>query len=172
MDPLSQDLFDPGEPQFQPDSDLETPDLLLQDPRPKDLLLQDRRPHHGDPLGDALLPHMQFLQSLSALQRAEGISRGLECLWFSPDGDMSSVFSDTVVQLLNSVVAACRAPLVLGPPDLVLQACRVTARALDLFCCQQLPSVEVRRQVEAPLRELVQMLLDQHHPGEVSHHWT
>lgn len=106
-----------------------------------------------------MLPHVQFLQSLCALHRVAGNTRGLESLWFLPDGDAGSVLVDSVCQLLDSVVAACRDPPPLGPPDLVLQACQVTARAMDLFCSQKLPSVEFMRRLEEPLRELTGMLL-------------
>ncbi|KAM6915628.1 meiosis-specific protein MEI4 [Xenentodon cancila] len=180
MDNLSQDLFSPGSlvssAELQPDSDSETPDLLLQEPHlaalpplppptPPQLLLPPS--HHADAHRVTMFPHVQFLQSLCALHRAEGSSRGLEALWFSPDGDLSSVFADTVFQLLDSVVAACRDPPALGPPDLMLQACQVAAGALDLFCSQRLPSVEFRSRVEAPLTELTQMLLHSHQPGRL-----
>ncbi len=114
-----------------------------------------------------MLPHVQFLQSLCALHRVED-HRGLESLWFSPDGEAGSVLVDSVCQLLDSVVAACRDPPPLGPRDLVLQACQVAAGAMDLFCSQRLPSVEFMRRVEESLRELTGMLLHRNQLSGVS----
>ncbi|XP_041832502.1 meiosis-specific protein MEI4 isoform X4 [Melanotaenia boesemani] len=158
-DDMSQDLFGPGSSvysaELQPDGESETP---------KDLLTAPELPPRLLP---SPFPHVCFLQSLCALHRVEGNRRGLEALWFSPDGDMVSVLVDTVCQLLDPVVAACRDPPALGPPDLVLQACQVAARAMELFCSQRMPSVELVRRVEEALRELTQMLLYSHQPGQV-----
>lgn len=152
MDTASQDLFGPESvghsTELQPDS--ETPELLpagLQGP----------------------LPHVQFLQSLCALHRVTGKERGLESLWFGPDGDAGAVLVDSACQLLDSVVAACRDPPPMGPLDPVLRACRVVAGAMDLFCCQRPPSAEFTRRVEEPLRELTEMLLHCGQPGRVSY---
>jgi len=155
---MSQDLFGPG-------SSEDTPEVLLKDPEPAapQLLLPSSHPRR-----DALFSHVQFLQSLCGLQRVAGSSRGLEALWFSPDGDMASVLGDTVCQLLDCVVAACKDPPALGPPDLVLKACQAAARATDLLCSQRLPSVEFMRRVEERVRELTQMLLHTNQPGGVS----
>ncbi|XP_041832499.1 meiosis-specific protein MEI4 isoform X2 [Melanotaenia boesemani] len=157
-DDMSQDLFGPGSSvysaELQPDGESETP---------KDLLTAPELPPRLLP---SPFPHVCFLQSLCALHRVEGNRRGLEALWFSPDGDMVSVLVDTVCQLLDPVVAACRDPPALGPPDLVLQACQVAARAMELFCSQRMPSVELVRRVEEALRELTQMLLYSHQPGQ------
>lgn len=153
MDTASQDVFVPERvghsTELHPDS--ETPELLPAITVPSG--------HQGCALGKDLLPHVQFLQSLCALHRVTGKERGLESLWFGPDGDAGAVLADSVCQLLDSVVAACRDPPRLGPLDLVLQACRVVAGAMDLFCSQRLPSAEFMRQVEEPLRELTGMLL-------------
>ncbi|XP_051265150.1 meiosis-specific protein MEI4 isoform X2 [Dicentrarchus labrax] len=161
MDTNSQDLFGPESVAYstdlQPDCDSETPELLLPDPEPAVPSPQLHLP--SSPHRKALLPHVQFLQSLCALHRVEESSRGLESLWFRPDGGAGLVLVDSVCQLLDSVVAACREPPLLGPTDLVLQACQVAARAMDLFCSQRLPSVEFMRRVEKSLRELTGMLL-------------
>lgn len=159
-DTASQDLFGPESSvgystDLQPDS--ETPELLPAVTSPQ--FPPGPSSHQGRPLWNAVLPHVQFLQSLCALHRVKGNDRGLESLWFGPDGDAGSVLVDSVCQLLDSVVAACRDPPPLGPRDLVLQACRVAARAADLFCSQRLPSVEFMRRVEESLRELTGMLL-------------
>ncbi|XP_038583253.1 meiosis-specific protein MEI4 isoform X3 [Micropterus salmoides] len=168
---VSQDLFGPestacsADPQSGCDS--ETPELLLPDHQPAVPSPQPPVPssHHGGPRGNAALPHVQFLQSLCSLHRVDGDHRGLESLWFSSDVDVGSVLVDSVCQLLDSVVAACRDPPPLGPRDLVLQACRVAAGAMDLFCSQRPPSVEFMRRVEESLRELTAMLL---HSNELS----
>lgn len=175
MDDMSQDLFGPGSETCSADiqlgSDSETPELLLQDPPPAVAPPQPPFPSSrpGSPCGKVALPHVQFLQSLCALHRVAGDNRGPESLWFSPDGDAGSVLVDSVCQLLDSVAAACRDPPPLpGPRDLVLQACRVVARAMDLFCSQRLPSVEFMRRVEESLRELTAMLLHCNQPSRVS----
>uniref|UniRef100_H2MS95 Meiosis-specific, MEI4 homolog (S. cerevisiae) n=1 Tax=Oryzias latipes TaxID=8090 RepID=H2MS95_ORYLA len=111
--------------------------------------------------------HLRFLRSLCGLQQLKGNSRGQEALWFGHDGEMCSVFADTMCQLLDSVVAACRPPATVGPTDLVLQACQVAAQALDLFCSQRMPSVELLSRMEEPLRELTQMLLHSKQPSRV-----
>ena len=116
----------------------------------------------------APLPHVQFLRSLCVLHRVGADQRGLEALWFSRDGDAGSVLVDSVCQLLDSVVTACRNPPPLGPRDLVLQACQVVAQAMELYCCQRLPSVEVMRRVEKPLKELTGILLHCHQLSAVS----
>ncbi|KAF3703218.1 Meiosis-specific protein MEI4 [Channa argus] len=142
---------------LQQDCDSEIPDLMLEDPplppAPSCLF--------AGPQGTAQLPHVHFLQSLCALNRVEGNSRGLEASWFSPDGEAGSLLVDSVCQLLDSVVTACRDPPSLGDPprDLVLQACQVAAQAMDLFCSQRLPFVDFVRHVEESLRELTAMLL-------------
>lgn len=160
MDTSSQDLFGHGsvghnsEPQLGSDS--ETPELLpaITSPQPSVSSIP-----HGHPIEITLLPHVEFLHSLCALHRVRANERGLEALWFSRDGDAGSVLMDSVCQLLDSVVTACRDPPPLGPRDLVLQACQVVAQAMDLYCSQRLPSVEFMRRVEKPLRELTGMLL-------------
>ncbi|KAK9531943.1 hypothetical protein VZT92_011331 [Zoarces viviparus] len=165
MDDASQDLFGPGSEAYsadlQPGCGSETPELLeIQDPQPATPIPQPPVP--GCPRGEPAVPHVQFLQSLCALHRVEEGDRGLESLWFSPEeGDAGSVLADSVCQLLDSVVAACRdpPPPPLGPGEPVLQACRVAARAMDLFCSQRLPPVEFRRRVEESLRELTELLL-------------
>ncbi|XP_044026078.1 meiosis-specific protein MEI4 isoform X1 [Siniperca chuatsi] len=121
MDNVSQDLFGPESAAYsanlQLGSDSETPELLLEDPQPAVTSPQPPVPssRHGSPRGKAMLPHVQFLQSLCSLHRVEGNHRGLESLWFCPDGDAGSVLVDSVCQLLDSVVAACRDPPPLGP---------------------------------------------------------
>ncbi|XP_013873404.1 meiosis-specific protein MEI4 isoform X2 [Austrofundulus limnaeus] len=159
MDALSQDLFSPGSlvscagPQL--DCDSETPDLLLQDPP----VLPPPPGPCGGPGGSSLRPHVHFLLSLCALQRAE-CSGGAEARFFGPDGTVGSVTADTVCHLLRCVVAACRDPPAPGlPPDLVLRACQVASRALELLCAPRRPSVELMRRVEEPLKELIQTLL-------------
>ncbi|XP_069371687.1 meiosis-specific protein MEI4 isoform X2 [Paralichthys olivaceus] len=156
----SQDLFGPAEP--QPDCDSATPELFQEDPQPAASAPEPPTPssHHER----AMHPHVHFLQSLCALHRVEGNQSGLEALWFSPDGGAGSVLADSVCQLLRSVVAACRDPPPLGPRDLVLQACQVAARAMDLFCSQRLPSAEFMRHVEDSLREMTAMLLHRRQP--------
>ncbi|XP_028252673.1 meiosis-specific protein MEI4 isoform X2 [Parambassis ranga] len=163
MDDNSQDLFGPESAEPPGDSGSETPDLLLQDSEPSASVPLPPPPSSlcRRACEDVLFPHVQFLQSLCALHQVSGTSRGLEALWFSPDGDASSVLADTLYQLLHSVVVSCRDP---PPPPhrLMLQACRAAARAMDLFCSQRLPSVEFVRRVEEPLRELTGMLLHGH----------
>ncbi|XP_030260434.1 meiosis-specific protein MEI4 isoform X2 [Sparus aurata] len=162
----SEDLFGPESVRLSTDlqlgSDSETPELFL-DPQPTIISPQPPTPplssRHASPGGEAIRAHVQFLQSLCSLHRVKGNDRGLESLWFRPDDDAGSVLVDSVCQLLDSVVAACRDPPLLGPPDLVLQACQVAAQAMDLFCSQRLPSVEFMRKVEGSLRELTGMLL-------------
>ncbi|TKS75325.1 Meiosis-specific protein MEI4 [Collichthys lucidus] len=162
MDISSQDLFGPESVGF---SDSDTPDLLLDDLRPAIPSHQPPQPpvpssDDGGPRGKASLPHVHFLQSLCSLHRVEESSRGLESLWFHPDGGVDSVLVDSVCQLLDSVVAACRDHLPLpGPCDFVLEGCRVAAQAMELFCSQRLPSVEFMRRVEEPLTALTGMLL-------------
>ena len=166
MEDASQDLFGPGS---EACSDSETPDLLVPDPQPAVTLPQPAAPPGGPHRSPATLPHAGFLQSLCALHRVTGNNRGLELLWFGPDGGAGSVLADSVCQLLDSVVAACRdPPPPLGPGDLVLQACRVAARAMDLFCSQRLPSAEFTRRVEESLRELTRLLLHSEHISRVS----
>uniref|UniRef100_A0A3Q0QTT4 Meiosis-specific, MEI4 homolog (S. cerevisiae) n=1 Tax=Amphilophus citrinellus TaxID=61819 RepID=A0A3Q0QTT4_AMPCI len=158
--------------ELQPDCDSETPDLFQQNASPPAASPPAASPPPPVPSGhreeDALRPHVQFLQSLCALHRVEGRGRGLEALWFGRDGDAGSVLADTVCRLLDSVVAACRDPSVLGSHNLVLKACQVAARAMDLYCSQRLPSAELMRRVEEPLRELSRMLLHSDQPGRVS----
>nr|XP_046228883.1 meiosis-specific protein MEI4 isoform X2 [Scatophagus argus] len=134
VDNASQDLFDS-----------ETPGLLSRDPQPAVSAPQPPVP--------CSLPHVRFLQLLC------GLHRGLEPLWFHPKGDGGSVLVDSVCQLLDSVVAACRDPPRLGPRDLILQGCQVAARSMELFCSQRPPSVEFMRRVEESLRELTGTLL-------------
>ncbi|XP_069033576.1 meiosis-specific protein MEI4 isoform X1 [Embiotoca jacksoni] len=176
-DEASQDLFGPGSDSETPDvllpdsetpdlllPDSETPDLLLPDSETPDLLLPDSEPQPPPPArrpggrhGDTAFPQVQFLQSLCSLQRVEG---GPEALW-SSDGEAGSVLEETLVQLLDSVVAACRDPPALGPPDLVLRASRVAARAMELYGSRRMPSAEFRKRLEEPLREMTRMLLHQ-----------
>ncbi|XP_042246713.1 meiosis-specific protein MEI4 isoform X1 [Thunnus maccoyii] len=173
MGDASQDLFGPGSEVYSADlqqgSDSETPDLLLHDPQPDIIFppLLFPSSHHADPQGKAMLPHMQFLQSLCTLHRVGGSDKDLQSLWLGPDGDAGSVLMDTVCQLLDSVVAASRDPPLPGPYDLVLKACQVAARAMDLFCSQRLPSAEFMRRVEESLRELTGMLLHSNQPSRL-----
>ncbi|TNN44766.1 hypothetical protein EYF80_045015 [Liparis tanakae] len=154
----SQDLFGPGSEacstDLQPCCDSATPDLLQQDPQPA-------APDPSDPSSPCgaqpPLPHAQFLQSLCALQRVE--QSGLEALWFGPDGGAGSLLADSVCRLLDSVLEACRDPPPMGSGDPVSQACRVAARAMDLFCSQR-PSAEFKDHVEEALRGLTALLLD------------
>uniref|UniRef100_A0A3P8PLB8 Meiosis-specific, MEI4 homolog (S. cerevisiae) n=1 Tax=Astatotilapia calliptera TaxID=8154 RepID=A0A3P8PLB8_ASTCA len=115
-----------------------------------------------------LHPHVQFMQSLCALHRVDGNSRGVEALWFGCDGDVGSVLADTVCQLLDSVAAACRDSSTLESHNLLLKACQIAAQAMDLYCSQQLPSAELVKRVEEPLRELSRMLLHSDWPNGVS----
>ncbi|XP_039454638.1 meiosis-specific protein MEI4 isoform X2 [Oreochromis aureus] len=162
MDDPSQDLFGPGRVEFseepRPDCDSETPELFLHEAEPAAASLPPLVPcSHRDEA--ALHPHVQFMQSLCALHRVDGNSRGVEALWFGCDGDVGSVLADTVWQLLDSVAAACRDSSTLGSHNLLLKACQIAAQAMDLYCSQQLPSAELVRRVEEPLRELSGMLL-------------
>ncbi|XP_034556146.1 meiosis-specific protein MEI4 [Notolabrus celidotus] len=163
---MSQDLFGPGSLACSPDlqADSETPELMLQDPQPAPTPPQPPvlSSHQGTPHLRPALPHVDFLQSLCALHRVEGNSRGLESLWFCSDGDAGSVLADSVCQLLKSVVSACRDPPPLGPDDLVLQGCQVVAKVMDLFCSQRMPSTEFTRRVEESLKELTGILLHGH----------
>uniref|UniRef100_UPI0037E81578 meiosis-specific protein MEI4 n=1 Tax=Semicossyphus pulcher TaxID=241346 RepID=UPI0037E81578 len=158
---VSQDLFGPGSvacsSDLQPGCDSETPELNPRDPQ--SALTSPQPPVPSGHQLRSVLPHVHFLQSLCALHRVEGNSRGLESLWFCSDGDAGSVLVDSVCQLLDSVLASCRDPPPLGPADLVLQGCQVAARAMDLLCSRRLPSVEFMRRVEESLRELTGMLL-------------
>lgn len=165
----SQDLFGPSEAysaEPQPASDSETPELLQLEPQPAAAFPPPPVP--SSHRGVAALPHEQFLQSLCALHRVEENNRGLESLWFSPDGGVGSVLVDSVCQLLDSVVAACRDPPPLGPGDLILTACQVAARAMDLFCSQRLPSADFTRRVEESLSELTGLLLHSNQLSRVS----
>ncbi|XP_077949500.1 meiosis-specific protein MEI4 [Gasterosteus aculeatus] len=160
-DDASQDLFAPGGESHggdsPPGSGSETPTLLppaFAPPRPP---LPSGLPLR--PGGEPSVPHARFLQSLCSLHRVDDGSRGLESLWFGPVGASSSVLPDSVCQLLDSVMALCRAPPPLGLGDGVLQACRVAARATDLFCSQRRPSLEFTRRVEESLAELMALLL-------------
>ncbi|KAM4521755.1 meiosis-specific protein MEI4 [Odontesthes bonariensis] len=155
LDDMSQDLFGPG-------SSEETPEVLPKAPEPA---APQPPPPPSHPRRDALFSHVHFLQSLCGLQRVEGSGGGQEALWFSPDGDTAAVLGDTVCQLLDCVVAACKDPPALGPPDLVLRACQAAARASDLLCSQRLPPVEFVRRVEERERELTRMLLHTNQPS-------
>ncbi|KAM8831467.1 meiosis-specific protein MEI4 isoform 1-T2 [Spinachia spinachia] len=160
-DDASQDLFESHGGDSPPGRGSETPDLLppaFGAPRPP--------PPSGLPLrprGEPSYPHACFLQSLCALQRVDHGGRGLEPLWFGPGGASSSVLPDSVCQLLDCVMAACRTPPPLGRGDGVLRACRVVARATDLFCSQRRPSLEFRGRVEESLTELMALLLHSSH---------
>ncbi|XP_024858248.1 meiosis-specific protein MEI4 isoform X2 [Kryptolebias marmoratus] len=152
MDDLSQDLFGPGSLMS---CDSETPDLLLQDP-PR------------SPGGAALRPHVHFLLSLCALHRV-----GVEARLFSPDGLSGSVLADTVCHLLRCVAASCGNPPAPGfPPDLVLRACQVAARALELLCSPRWPSVEFMRRVEELLKQLTEVLLHSKQPSGAAERLT
>ncbi|KAM6991751.1 meiosis-specific protein MEI4 [Tautogolabrus adspersus] len=170
---VSQDLFGPGSvalsSDLQPGFDSETPELMLKEPQPAITPPPPPVPSslQETPRSRAVLPHVHFLQSLCALHRVEGNSRGLESLWFCSAGDSGLVLVDSVCQLLDSVVSACRDPPPLGPGDLVLQGCQVAARAMDLFCSQRLPSVEFIRRVEESLKELTGMLLLGHQNSQL-----
>ncbi|XP_037306116.2 meiosis-specific protein MEI4 [Pungitius pungitius] len=154
-DDASQDLFSLGGESHGRDS--ETPDLLPPASAPPRPPLPSGLPL--TPRGEPSPPHARFLQSLCALQRVDHGARGLESLWFGPGGAWSSVLPDSVCQLLDSVMAACRAPPLLGLGGGVLPACRVAARATDLFCSQRGPPPEFRRRVEESLTELTALLL-------------
>lgn len=160
VDPASQDLFGP---ECVVHSDSETPELLPSVPlqQPADTPHLQERPQE-------VFPHVEFLQSLCALQRVRGDDQGLEPLWFPPDADAGSLLADSVCQLLDSVVKACKDPPPFGPADPVLQACRVVSQATDLFCSQRLPSVEFKRGVESSLEELTEMLLHRDWSSQVS----
>uniref|UniRef100_A0A668UNM2 Uncharacterized protein n=1 Tax=Oreochromis aureus TaxID=47969 RepID=A0A668UNM2_OREAU len=147
-----------GRPSSRVNCDSETPELFLHEAEPAAASLPPLVPcSHRDEA--ALHPHVQFMQSLCALHRVDGNSRGVEALWFGCDGDVGSVLADTVWQLLDSVAAACRDSSTLGSHNLLLKACQIAAQAMDLYCSQQLPSAELVRRVEEPLRELSGMLL-------------
>lgn len=160
VDLASQDLFGP-ECGVQRDS--ETPELLPSVPlqRSADTSHLPERPQE-------VFPHVEFLQSLCALQRVKGDDHGQEPLWFLPDADSGSLLADSVCQLLDSVVKACKDPPPFGPGEPVLQACRVVSQATDLFCSQRLPSVEFKRGVESSLAELTEMLLHRDWSSQVS----
>ncbi|XP_028997752.1 meiosis-specific protein MEI4 isoform X2 [Betta splendens] len=157
----SQDLFGP-EGLVHADSD--TPDLSLQD-----LVSAVTSPQ--PPVCAAMHPHVHFLQRLCSLQRVGGRNQGLEALWFSPDGEAGSVLVDSLCRLLDSVVRTCGGPP-LGFHDPVPQACRVAAQAMDLFCSQRLPSVELKKHVEESLRELTVMLLHSNQPSRAAEELT
>ncbi|XP_006793533.1 meiosis-specific protein MEI4 isoform X2 [Neolamprologus brichardi] len=162
MDDPSQDLFGLGRVEFseehQQDCDSETPKLFLHKAEPAAASSPPLVPcSHRDEA--ALHPHVQFMQSMCALHRVDGNSRGVEALWFGCDGDVGSVLADTVCQLLDSVAAACRDSSTLGSHNLLLKACQIAAQAMDLYCSLQLPSAELVRRVEEPLRKLSRMLL-------------
>lgn len=123
----------------------------------------------GAPGGKVLHNHMQLLQALCGLHRVKGKDGDLEVQCVCPDGDAGSLFGDTVSQLLDSVVRACKEPLPVGPGDLILQACHVAVKSMDVFSSQQQPSVELMRHVEDALRELTAMLLHCGQPNRVSH---
>ncbi|KAM4528718.1 meiosis-specific protein MEI4 [Fundulus diaphanus] len=161
VEDMSLDLFAPvSGADHPPDRDSETPDLLLQEPA------APPSTQRRDSGSDALRPHMRFLQCLCSLHRLDSSSTGVQAL--TPDGDGGSVVAQTVCLLLDSVVAACRDPPALAPPDLVLQACQVASRASELLCSAGRPSVDFMRRVEEPLRELTQMLLHSKHPSMVA----
>ncbi|XP_068454799.1 meiosis-specific protein MEI4 isoform X2 [Clinocottus analis] len=162
MDNASQDLFGPGSEtcsaDLQPGCDSETPELMQVDVQPPAPLPDP--PAASSPRGGRpAIPHVQFLQSLCALHRVRESDRGLEPLWFGPEGDGGSMLAESVCQLLDSVVAACRDPPLLGTGEAVLQACQVAARVMDLFCSQRPPSAEFTGHVEDSLRELTALLL-------------
>ncbi|XP_005732798.1 meiosis-specific protein MEI4 isoform X1 [Pundamilia nyererei] len=170
MDDPSQDLFGPGRVEFseehQQDFDSETPELFLHKAKPAAASPPPLFPcSHRDEA--TLHPHVQFMQSLCALHRVDGNSRGVEALWFGCDGDMGSVLADTVCQLLDSVAAACRDSSTLESHNLLLKACQIAAQAMDLYCSQQLPSAELVKRVEEPLRELSRMLLHSDWPNRL-----
>uniref|UniRef100_A0A667YZW8 Meiosis-specific, MEI4 homolog (S. cerevisiae) n=1 Tax=Myripristis murdjan TaxID=586833 RepID=A0A667YZW8_9TELE len=96
----------------------------------------------------SMLLHMQFLQSLCGLRWAEGKDGGLEAAWLSSDEHAGSVLVDSVCQLLDSVVAACRDAPPLPPSALLLQACQVAARASDLCCSQNQPSAKILKKLK------------------------
>ncbi|KAM4632858.1 meiosis-specific protein MEI4 [Polymixia lowei] len=117
----------------------------------------------GGARGRAALLHMRFLQSWCGLHRAEGKDGGLEGAWFGPDGD-TSVLADSVCQLLDWVAAAAAAcktdpTLPSGAPFLLLQACQVAGRAVDLWGSHGQPSAEFVTRVEERLKELTRLLL-------------
>uniref|UniRef100_A0A3Q4GHK9 Meiosis-specific, MEI4 homolog (S. cerevisiae) n=1 Tax=Neolamprologus brichardi TaxID=32507 RepID=A0A3Q4GHK9_NEOBR len=156
-----------GSEEHQQDCDSETPKLFLHKAEPAAASSPPLVPcSHRDEA--ALHPHVQFMQSMCALHRVDGNSRGVEALWFGCDGDVGSVLADTVCQLLDSVAAACRDSSTLGSHNLLLKACQIAAQAMDLYCSLQLPSAELVRRVEEPLRKLSRMLLHSDWPDGVS----
>lgn len=175
VDDVSQDLFGPDRlvhsAALQPDSDSETPELMLEDPQPPVASPRTPTPStvHAAPQGNSMHPHVHFLQSLCSLHGVGGSNKGLEVLWFGPDGDAGSVLVDSVCQLLDSIVTACRDPRPpLGPRELVPQACGVAAQAMDLFCSQRPPPAEFRSRVEESLRELTAELFNHNQHSRVS----
>ncbi|XP_070404952.1 meiosis-specific protein MEI4 isoform X3 [Nothobranchius furzeri] len=157
----SQELFGPG--CSGPDSNSETPDLLLPEP----VFIPPPPPGHcGGSLRDVVVPHVSFLQSLCSLLRLKGSSGDTKALTFGSDGfDSDLMLGDTVGHLLDSVVAACSDPPALGPSDLLLQACQVASSSLDMLCSRRRPPVAFRTHVETALRKLTQMLLHSTQPS-------
>ncbi|KAK5603868.1 hypothetical protein CRENBAI_026452 [Crenichthys baileyi] len=163
---MSQDLFGRESPVCVADCDSETPDLFQEPASPPSN-------HQRESRRDALLPQMQFLQSLWSLHRLDSSSsRGVEALCLTPEGDGGSVVAETICLLLDSVVAACKEPPVLRLSDLVLQACQVASRALDLICSPRWPSVDFMRRVEEPIIELTQILLHSKPPSRAAEKLT
>ncbi|KAF7645524.1 hypothetical protein LDENG_00202550 [Lucifuga dentata] len=167
MDILSQDLIGPeNDVNLHPSCNTENQDVAepkTQQPEPPAAASCPQpvfpSSHHDGLGGKALRNHIQLLQALCSLQRVAGRDSDLEVQWICPDGDAGSYFGDTVCQLLDSVVGACKEVLLVGPGDLVLQACQVAAKSIDVLCSQQQPSVAFLTHVEDSLRELANMLL-------------
>ncbi|KAM9840327.1 meiosis-specific protein MEI4 [Aulostomus maculatus] len=144
-----------------PGSDSETPELLRPDVQLDMAPCQPVLPscNHCDPLEHVTHLQMHFLQLLTSLQRVSGGDGHRESLRLGLDGSGVSMVVESVCHLLDSVVTACRDPPPPGRCDVVLKACQVAAQAINLLCCQSLPSAELRRHVEETLMELTAMLL-------------
>ncbi|XP_034017803.1 meiosis-specific protein MEI4 [Thalassophryne amazonica] len=168
---FSQDLFGPGNEacnnDLQPncDEDSQTPihpEAEVQEPDPAPSTdftqLQPCYGHASDPHGKMVFPHLEFLLALCGLRRVGGRAVSLEAVCFSPEGEL--ILVDTVCQLFDSIVMACKAPPAVGPGDLILQACQVAAQVMDLFCARKRPSVKFVIHMEESLRELTAVLLN------------
>ncbi|XP_019911634.2 meiosis-specific protein MEI4 isoform X2 [Esox lucius] len=111
--------------------------------------------------GKAALLHMQFLQSLLGLSRADWDAVGTPAGELGPDGDGDgSVMADSVSQLLTCLAAAASGDVrPLTPQSLLGQASRVAARAVDAWLSHREPPPRFAAHVEGVLDELVGMLL-------------
>lgn len=168
------------------DSDSETPDLLLGIPSAPEATVTAPAAvpkasvdgfaaasvSKDAPVEDKLqvtLPHVPFLQSLLGLQRLASS----DSLWLGLDSGSVSVMEDSVAQLLDSVGAALTespGPGLRPSGDTVLQACEVSAQALEVYCSRRTPSVEFSGRAEETLRRLTEALLrsNQHSQFQLS----